>query len=271
VLLALQFLNGVTIKNTTNLSLDVAFRQTQKDRCAFIYGSGKTLKKILDASQNSGLTPSVLPVWATASGIAKRSKELQTKQANKAQSKAERLAQLKQRQAEEASKQRALAAQLEERQKRYRLENGAKVASLVAAIDAALKGVRDKVDGALGERRNLRSAIANEQFWGNYPAWYADKRMKGWQFDSTVPMPKDYGTAKWNGRIVEAVTAQIRVLMKNRKLGKYSDDCWNVGYLVDKEFSMNREPFTQRCEDADALRAWQAGNSFETRWDLGIK
>ncbi len=94
--------------------------------------------------------------------------------------------------------------------------------------------------------------------------------MKGWQFDSTVPMPKDYGTAKWNGRIVEAVTPQIRVLMKNRKLGKYSDDCWNVGYLVDKEFSMNREPFTQRCEDADALRAWQTDNSFETRWDLGI-
>ena len=239
VLLALQFLNGATIKNTTNLSLDVAFRQTQKDRCAFIYGSGKTLKKILDASQNAGLTPSVLPVWATASGIAKRSKELQTKQANKAQSKAERLAQLKQRQAEETSKQKALAAQLEERQKRYRLENGAKVASLVAAIDTALKGVRDKVDGALGEQRNLRSAIASAQFWGKYPAWYADKRMKGWEFDSTVPTPKDYGVAKWNGRTIEAVTAQIRVLMKNRKLGKYSDDCWNVGYLVDKEFSMN--------------------------------
>ena len=94
--------------------------------------------------------------------------------------------------------------------------------------------------------------------------------MKGWQFDSTVPTPKDYGFAKWNGRTVEAVTAQIRVLMKNRKLGKYSDDCWNVGYLVDKEFSMKREPFTQPCEDDDALGAWQAGSGLKLAgtWEL---
>ena len=271
VLLALQFLNGAAIKKTTNVSVDVAFRRTQKGQCAFIYGSGKTLKTILDASVGAGLTPSVLPVWTTASVVAKRVKELQSKQANKAQSEAERLVRLKQRQAEEESKQKALAAQLEERQKNYRLENGAKVASLVAAIDAALKGVRDRVDNALSKQLNLKSAIANAQFWGNYPAWYADKRMKGWEFDSTVPMPKDYGIAKWNGRAIEAVTAQIRVLMKNRNLGKYSDDCWNVGYLVDKEFSMKREPFTQRCEDTEALRAWQVDNSFKTRWDLGIK
>ena len=92
-----------------------------------------------------------------------------------------------------------------------------------------------------------------------------------WEFDSTVPTPKDYGVAKWNGRDVEAVTAQIRVLMKNRELGKYSDDCWNVGYLLDKEFSMRREPFTQPCEDDDALKDWQVGSGFETRWDLGVK
>jgi hypothetical protein len=268
---ALQFLNGAAIKKTTNVSVDVAFRQTQKGRCAFIYGSGKTLKTILDASPGAGLTPTVLPVWTTSSVVAKRAKELQSKQANKTQSEAERLVQLRQRQAEEASKRKAKAGQLEERQKRYRLENGAKVASLVSAIDAALKSVRGKVDSALGERRNLKSAIANAGFWGNYPAWYADQRMKGWEFDSTVPTPKDYGVAKWNGRTVEAVTAQIRVLMKNRKLGKYSDDCWNVGYLVDKEFSMKREPFTQPCADNGALGAWQAGNSFKTRWDLGIK
>ncbi len=62
VLLALQFLNGAAIKKTTNVSVDVAFRQTQKGRCAFIYGSGQILKTILDASAGAGLAPTVLPV-----------------------------------------------------------------------------------------------------------------------------------------------------------------------------------------------------------------
>jgi peptidoglycan hydrolase-like protein with peptidoglycan-binding domain len=271
VLSALQFLNGAAIKKTTNVSVDVAFRQTQKERCAFIYGSGKTLKKILDASAGAGITPTVLPVWTSTSVIAKRAKKLQSNEANKTQSKANRLARLKQRQAEEASKRTAKAGQLEERQKRYRLKNGAKVASLVSSIDASLKDVRVKVDSALGKQKNLSSAVSSADFWGGYPAWYADKRMKGWDFDSTVPTPKDYGVAEWNGRAVESVIAQIRVLMKNRTLGKYSDDCWNVGYLVDKEFSMKREPFTRRCKDDDALKTWQTGHSFKTRWDLGIK
>ena len=271
VLSALQFLNGTAIKETTNVSVDVAFRQAQKGQCALIYASGKTLKIILGAAANAGLAPTVLPVWTTSSAVAKRAKELLSKQENMAQSEAERLAELRQNQTEEESRQRAKASQLEERQKRYRAQNNAKVASLVSAIDASLKEVRGEVDSALGKGKNLKPALSDADFWGDYPAWYADKRMKGWEFDSTVPTPKDYGVAKWNGRDVEAVTAQIRVLMKNRELGKYSDDCWNVGYLLDKEFSMRREPFTQPCDDNDALNDWQVGSSFETRWDLGVK
>jgi len=49
------------------------------------------------------------------------------------------------------------------------------------------------------------------------------------------------------------------------------EDCRNIGYLLDKEFSMRRELLTQPCEDDDALNDWQAGSGFETRWDLGVK
>ena len=30
-------------------------------------------------------------------------------------------------------------------------------------------------------------------------------------------------------------------------------------------------PCPHSCQDNDALGAWQVGNSFKTRWDLGIK
>ena len=95
--------------------------------------------------------------------------------------------------------------------------------------------------------------------------------MKGWEFESTVPSPKDYGIARWDGREIEAVTARIRILMKNRVVGEYSDTCWHVGYLIDSEFSMNREPFTEPCEEMAKLTDWQARNGFETRWDLGVQ
>jgi hypothetical protein len=62
-----------------------------------------------------------------------------------------------------------------------------------------------------------------------------------------------------------------RILLKNRAVGDYSDTCWNVGYLIDTEFSMNREPYTAPYEDANALAVWQARSSFEARWDLGVQ
>jgi hypothetical protein len=95
--------------------------------------------------------------------------------------------------------------------------------------------------------------------------------MKGWSFDSTLPVPADYGIAKWRKREVEAVIAKINVLMKNRSLGEYSDDCWYVGYIVDTEFNMQREPFVSRCKDTAAMTTWKTQHYFETRWDLGVR
>ena len=142
---------------------------------------------------------------------------------------------------------------------------------MVAVIDSSLEEVRAQVDGAIDAQQGLEGTLQELSFWGAVPRWYADKRMKGWEFESTVPGPKDYGIARWGTREVEAVTAQIRILMKNRTLGSYSDTCWHVGYIIDSEFSMHREPLVELCEDTAKLRDWQIGNGFETHWDLGVQ
>ena len=268
---ALQFVNGADVKETANVSATVAFRQAQKGQCALIYASATTLKTILDASGTAGLSPSVLSVWTTAAAIAERTEELQTRKTDSLQSEAERLSELRQRQDEDEARRKTRAAQTEERQKRYRDQNGAKVNSLVSAIASQLTKVQDDIDNDVNASRNPENTVSDNSFWGPYPNWYADKRMSGWKFDSTVHTPKDYGIAKWDGREVEAVTAEIRVLMKHRELGKYSDTCWNIGYVIDAEFSMQRVPFAQRCEDVAALEEWQARVSYDTRWDLGVK
>ena len=43
-----------------------------------------------------------------------------------------------------------------------------------------------------------------------------------------------------------------------------------LGYIIDSEFDMYREPLAEPCEDTAKLREWQIGNGFETRWDLGV-
>ncbi len=283
---ALWFLNGVEIKEITNVSAEVAFRRAQKGQCALIYASEKTLKSIFDASANANidLSPVVLPFWTTASTIADRIKVLQTKQAHNEQTQAEKKRQVelarwkaeeaeKNRQVEENAKRRAEAerleaeaARLEQLQKRYRSQYGAKVASLVSSIDSQLQEVRDKIDGGTSTRN-----VDSYGFWGDFPGWYKDKRLKGWEFDSIVSTPKDYGIAQWRGRKVEMITAQIRVLMKNREIGDYSNNCWHVGYILDKDFSMNREHFVATCNNVAELTKWQRRNAFETRWELNAR
>ena len=117
----------------------------------------------------------------------------------------------------------------------------------------------------------MKDAVSRQDFWSPYPAWYADQRTKGWIFESTVPAPKDYGMAKWKGRQIETVIAEIKVLMKNPDLGEYSETCWFAGYINDAEFKRYREPFVSECKNTEALDTWRGQHSFTTQWDLGVK
>jgi len=266
-----QFSTGVYVDTFVYTSVDVAFKEAQRGKCGFIYSSAKNLKTILDRSVEIRLSLQVLPLWISPSSILARAEQLSRKQKETKLTEGEHAAAVKRQRAEEEARLAAEAAQLEQRQMQYRSRNGAKVESLVATIDSGLKDTRSDVDAALSAKQNLKNVLRDLTFWGDVPGWYADKRMKGWEFESTVPSPKDYGIARWDGREIEAVTARIRILMKNRVLGEYSDTCWHVGYLIDSEFSMNREPFTEPCEEMAKLTDWQARNGFETRWDLGVQ
>ena len=50
------------------------------------------------------------------------------------------------------------------------------------------------MDAAFAAQQDLEGTLQEFSSWGAVPRWYADKRMKGWEFESTVPAPED--TAK---------------------------------------------------------------------------
>ena len=268
---ARTFQSGIETRKNVDVSVGMAFRQLQKKTCGLIYAGEKSLKKLIEASKNADLKITVLPVWTSASKVERQAAVLLNKQNTSEQSKADRLAALKRKLVEDRKQRAARAAELSQRQAQYRRTFGAKVTSLVAAIDTQLKSMRSGIDKTLSNKGSVRAAVKSQGFWGELPGWYGAKRQKGWEFGSTVATPADYGTATWKGRNIKAIVAKVRFLMKQPDLGEYSDTCWYVGYLEDAEFSRQREPFVASCKRTNALKKWFVVNRFQTQWDLGVK
>ena len=268
---AREFHSGNQTRKNVDVSVSVAFKELQKKSCGFVYAGEKDLKTIIEASKRANLKIAVLPVWTSASKVEKKAAMLLKQKKMLQQAEADRLANLKRKKLEDAAQRAAREAELSRRQARFRNMNRAKVTSLVASIDNQLKNMRSRIDNALANQSRVRRVVQELGFWGAMPIWYGGKRQKGWEFESAVSAPTDYGMAVWKGRRIEAIVAKIRFLMKQSDLGEYSDTCWYVGYLIDVEFSRHREPLIALCRDSVALKNWQVNNRFDTRWDLGVR
>lgn len=78
----------------------------------------------------------------------------------------------------------------------------------------------------------------------------------------------DYGTAVWQGRAVEAVLVRVTTKRENSILGLYGSDCVVLGYLVDREFRINRDSVEASCSDEATIAAWTAGRDMKSIWHL---
>jgi peptidoglycan hydrolase-like protein with peptidoglycan-binding domain len=266
---AFQF--GTATRKRARVSINVAYKNLQKGSCGLVYANQIDLKALLDATRSSRQQLTVLPVWTSKRKIGRISSQLAEQAKLKSQSEADRRAAVKRKAVEDQARRIAQSAELARQQAQFRRRHGAKVASLVAGIDGSLKEMRETIEHAVASAGSARAAVTTHRFWGGLPRWYAKQRQSGWEFESTVATPKDYGLARWKNREVESVVARVRFLMKHRKLGEYNDTCWHAGYLLDKEFAMKREPYVAPCAGDTGLRDWQASTRFDSRWDLGIQ
>ena len=245
-----EFSSGVNIKNDSvvKVSAREAFKQAQKGKCGFIYANAPTLKKLLNAAKNANLAPSILPVWTSRDQLARREKELREQEFKQYREEKKRQDDLKGKQIEDQKEAAAKEAGDSERQRQYRETHGAKVASLVAGI--------------------RRSVLSSNKNWKRLNRWRAKHKARGWQVESIVARPIDYGFAKWKGRNIEAIVAEVRFTTKNRDLGKNEEICWPLGYLNDTEFDRSRDPIDVRCSKKVEIKKWKIGRAFDTRWQL---
>ena len=145
-------------------------------------------------------------------------------------------------------------------------------------LNQELQKVRSEIDNALLEKKEAKiekkgvnEVLSEHSFWSPYPRWYAKRRASGWTHENNLATPLDYGFVQWKSRRIEAVFANVKVMMKNSSLGEYAQKCWSVGIINDIEFNRYREPLVVECEDGDALVRWRGEQRFESRWDLNAK
>jgi hypothetical protein len=89
-----------------------------------------------------------------------------------------------------------------------------------------------------------------------------------WVFTGTEDVLADYGTAVWQGRDLEALLVRIVAQRENAILGLYDSDCIVLGYLVDREFRVSRDPIEAACADKAAVGAWATGRDMQSVWNL---
>ncbi|CAH0343230.1 peptidoglycan-binding domain-containing protein [Rhizobium sp. CECT 9324] len=240
------------------LSLDRAFAGVQKQSCGAIYAGEGDMARLLEGLQKINASYSVAPIWIDDQ-LVEEGRALSLRS--------------------EEEKQREIAA------RRQELE--AEAAALkVKSEEAAV--VRAKAQAELRDRYSQESRAAyndiaefSKRFTNSDPdalaqiaalfpdlaSWRSERSSNGWVVDRYNDELVDYGTADWQGRRLEAVVIKTSVTTKNAVRGEYSDACFVLGYLIDNEFEMRRDPITLPCETASTgLQTWQTGSSFESRW-----
>jgi len=267
---ARYFDSGIRTTQRVQVDTETAFKNLQKQHCGVIYAAQPQLTNLLSAAKNAPLTLRVLPIWISTTQIERRSRDLQTERQLQQRVEAQRVAELRRLATQEQTKRAVEANQTAFRQQQLRQRHGPRARSLVSGIDGNLIRISASIDEALSASDSVQSALLQHQFWAPFPAWYAEQRKRGWEFESANATIKDFGVAIWSSRKVDAVIAQVSIMMRNRRLGEYSETCWHIGHIDDKEFSYTRAPLVAKCSTHTAISAWRIENSLESMWDLGV-
>jgi hypothetical protein len=66
-------------------------------------------------------------------------------------------------------------------------------------------------------------------------------------------------------RILEAGFVDVRMRMRNRELGEYENTCYVLGYVLDNEFDIARDPIAVSCMDK-AITQYKIEHRFSSKW-----
>jgi hypothetical protein len=253
---------GLHVANASRISdasLDRTFISVQRDQCAAIYAARDDLQTALGALARDRIAHAVVPLWFTPQDVAQSKAAIAEAELAATMSRQERVSQAAlERQKRETAEVIRLRRQAEMRD-RYSQEAR-------AALNDLSDDIRLLIEEGVQQGSRERGRILAELF-PQLVQWRERYVGDRWEIDAVGADLRDFGTGVWKDRRAEAVFAVVNVDSKNRTLGEYRRHCFVVGYLVDAEFGLQRDPLEASCDDDDtALVAWKVGHAFESRW-----
>ena len=254
------------------MSLEKAFYSMQRSQCTVVYAASVDLATLINAAKRDSIPYSVMPVWVSPEEFAglvdgiKRTAAAETavledarvrKLAEDALSKQKAEARAKL----EADKAAAIAAGLPARQAALR-ETYSQEA--MGAFNLLEVSTREFFDASEANNRNGFDSLFP---W--LATWKSREIGDQWEFLPLSGQILEYGTATWKDRRAEAVFGEFQIPVKNRLLGEKKTHCIVIGYLVDAEFEIFRDPLETTCDESKAMvTKWKTGRDFESRWNV---
>ena len=260
-------LRNSPITSLESMSLDNAFKQTQRQRCGLVYSESQNLEKLINGLDSFDIKYNLSPDWISPRKIKDKQKEIDSENAKATLDKSVRQKELENQIKLEAAALEKRLKEAEVKQAILRETRGPRVRGLV---DEAKPNIMSIVDKSFG----LNVSKSSPQFTSAFPRlsqiveYHFDR---GWEEDKRQIELVDYGTGRWLGRNVEIVELELKIDIKNRDIGKYKNLCFNLGYVWDDEFKVVRDPFTSECKDVNSRRAWLIKQSFKSLWNITVE
>ena len=234
----------------TAMSVEEAFVAAQRGRCSAVYASAADLRALSEGMVRAGIAASVAPLWVEADEI-----DLETT----------RLAELSAQQVQAQQASAALAA--------------AKSADMRTAVEKRQAELRAEYqDRATGSQKDVGDLVREfvqsgrssglQDAFPQFAKHLRDLSTNKWVITGVQDELQDYGTATWQNREVEALLVKVTLERENAILGLYAHDCVVLGYLIDREFRVTRDPVEASCGDDSGMADWEKGRAFSSVWHL---
>lgn len=240
-----------------SMSAEQAFVAAQRGECSGIYGASADLRTLSEALGKADIGFTTAPIWIESEEVDSEITRLAELSAQQVKDEAARQQAEQAAAALDAAKTADQRSELEKRQAALRAEYAERASG-------AQKDIADLV-------RDLVQTGNSGELVGLFPQTFqlirnavADK----WVVIDTQDDLADYGTAVWQGRAVEAILVRITTERENSTLGLYRSDCVVLGYLIDREFRINRDSIEAACSDEETIAAWVAGREMQSIWHL---
>jgi hypothetical protein len=232
-------------------SIDDAFRAAKRRQCGAIYASARDLNDLLRSLTRDKVEHRLMPVWFTQEEVGSV-----TASVDENMRRGEQRAQEVRRLHEEI--QRDKAFRTDQLRSKYGAEARAMEQRIFGEVNAY---VRNPANQGVGIRQKF-PALAT---------WYEHMLRDNWELDhsqgrAVTSELQDYGKVVWNGRVLEAAFIEAKIALMNREGARRQEQCFDLGYIYDREFEVAREPIGISCDNDTIGTRHRERIGFHSSW-----